>query len=242
MTSSNTFNYLILALVFSALVSGCNPKETTQPISQDLVDAVFASGYITTDHEYLATANAEGFLLKALVKEGDKVQRGDQLFVISNNVKSEQLQNAMANYEHAKSKLQPNSPDIQQSKLKWEQAQWQLDSDEKNYERYQQLVKTGAVAQAEFDRVEVQYENAKRNLDIAREGHEDLLALLQLSLDNATTQLVVEREKNGDYILTSAIDGLVISVFLQEGALVRKGSPVAKIGGGGHVVKLRSPR
>ncbi len=230
--------HFIIALALAVLLVKCNTKETTRPVSQDLVDAVFASGYITTDHEYLVTANAEGFLLNALVKEGDKVQQGDQLFVISNNVQSEQLQNALANHKHAQARLAPNSPEIQQSRLKWEQAQLQLESDEKNFHRHQHLVKTGAVSEVEFDRIHVQYQNAKRNLDIARQAHEDLLTTLQLNLDNASTQLAVEREKNGDYVLTSAIDGLVISVYEQEGALVRKGSPVAKISGGAYLVKL----
>lgn len=220
------------------LLLGCNPKETTQPVSQDLVDAVFASGFVTTDHEYLVTANAEGFLLTALVEEGEAVKKGDQLFVISSNVQTEQLQNALANYEYAKSRLEPGSPEIQQSRLKLEQSRLQLDTDKKNYERYHQLVKTGAVAQVEFDQVKVQYENAKRNVAIALQSHEDLLANLQLNLENATTQLVVEREKNGDYVLTAAIDGMVISVFEQEGVLVRRGSPIAKIGGGAHLVRL----
>lgn len=237
MNTLNRIQFIVLVILGSSLI-GCQPRETTQPVSQDLVDAVFASGYVTTEHEYLVTANAEGFLLMALVEEGDLVKKGDQLFVISNNVQTEQLQNAQANYEYAKSRVRPNSPDIQQSQLKWEQSQWQLESDEKNYKRYQQLVKTGAVSQVEFDRVEVQYENARRNVDIAKQAHEDLLANLQLNLDNATTQLTVEREKNGDYVLSAAIDGMVISVYEQEGVLVRRGSPVAKIGGGAHMVKL----
>ena len=237
MNTLNRIQFIVLVILGSSLI-GCLPKDTTQPVSQDLVDAVFANGYVTTEHEYLVTANAEGFLLTSLVEEGDLVKKGDQLFVISNNVQTEQLQNAQANYEYAKSRLRPNSPDIQQSQLKWEQSQWQLESDEKNYKRYQQLVKTGAVSQVEFDRVEVQYENARRNVDIAKQAHEDLLANLQLNLENATTQLVVEREKNGDYVLTAAIDGMVISVYEQEGALVRRGSPIAKIGGGDHLVRL----
>ena len=87
----NRLHFVISAMLGIFLI-GCQPNETTQPVSQDLIDAVFASGYVTTEHEYLVTANAEGFLLTALVEEGDQVKKGDQLFVISNNVQTEQLQ------------------------------------------------------------------------------------------------------------------------------------------------------
>ena len=158
--------------------------------------------------------------------------------VVGQSAITNTLENAIANYEYAKNRLRPGSPELSQSGLKVEQSRLQLENDQKNYERYEQLVKTGAVSRMEFDRVKVQFENTKRSLDIAEQSHEDLVANLKLNLDNAATQLAVEREKNGDYVLTSAINGQVISVFEQKGTLVRRGSPVAKIGGGAHLVKL----
>ena len=33
-------------------IAACNGVETTQPINADIVDAVFASGNVISDHEY----------------------------------------------------------------------------------------------------------------------------------------------------------------------------------------------
>jgi len=220
------------------LLSSCNNPETTQPSRKDIIDAVFASGYIITDHEYKVTANTEGFLVEAFVDEGDTVKEGQRLFVISNEVQSEQLDNYRANYNHALAKLNVNSPQLAQARLKAEQAKIQLAGDEKNHERYTELVKSGAVSEMEHDRVETQYENAKRNLEIAEKSLADLTVDLGLNLKNAATQLAVAGENNNDYVLTSTIKGRVLSVKDKIGELIRRGETVAIIGGGETLVKL----
>jgi multidrug efflux pump subunit AcrA (membrane-fusion protein) len=233
----------IAKLILSAgigvlLLSSCNNQETTQPSRKDIIDAVFASGYIITDHEYKVTANTEGFLIEALADEGDTVKVGQRLFVISNEVQSEQLDNSRVNYNHALAKLNVNSPQLAQARLKAEQAGIQLASDEKNYERYTELIKSGAVSEADYDQVETQYESARRNFEIAEKSLADLRAELELKLKNAATQLAVEGENNNDYVLTSAIDGRVLSVMEKIGELIRRGETVAIIGGGETLVKL----
>lgn len=220
------------------LAVGCNPNGSTTPTRQDIVNAVFASGYLITDHEYLVTANADGFLIESHVEEGDSIRAGQALFVLSSEVQNQQLENARANYEYARAKTRPDSPQLTQARLQVEQARIQFEADRKNHERYQNLAGTGAVSQVEFDRVNTQYENSRRNVIIAERALEDLEADLRLNLENSSTQLAVQRETRSEYTMTSAIDGRVLSVLEQEGELVRRGMPIAKVGGGGIRIKL----
>jgi multidrug resistance efflux pump len=127
---------------------------------------------------------------------------------------------------------------LAQARLKAEQAKIQLVSDEKNYDRYTELVKSGAVSEADYDQVETQYESARRNFEIAEKSLADLRAELELKLKNAATQLAVEGENNNDYVLTSAINGRVLSVMEKTGELIRRGETIAIIGGGETLVKL----
>lgn len=216
----------------------CTKAVTIKPAHQNLVDAVFASGYLVLEHEYIVTANAEGYLSKANVEEGDQVTVDMPLFRLSSGVQDEQLLNAQVNYQDALDNAKPTAPERQQIILQIEQAKVQLALDEKNHTRYANLLKTGAVAKLEFDRAEQQYENAKHNVTILEKSLDDLDDKLELNLKNAETQLTIQQENHGDYFLTSSIQGKVLHVFKEQGELVRRGEAIAKIGGGKTLVKL----
>ena len=216
----------------------CQKAEVTKPQKVDITDVVFASGHVISDHEYQVTANTEGYLVNSFVEEGAKVKSGMPLFHLANGVQSEQLSNAQVNYNDALAKMDVNSPERKQLELQIEQANQQLAQDRRNYERYKKLFESKAVSQVEFEKAELQYENGKRNVEIQQKSLDDLMAGLELNLKNAETQLVIQRENNNDYFLSSSIDGEVLSIFKEQGELVRRGEAVAIIGGGDRLVKL----
>ncbi len=227
-------------LYFVAMIglAACSSVETTKPTKADIVDAVFASGFVICDHEYLVTANAEGYLNATYVDEGDRVKAGMPLFQLAGEVQSEQLSNARINYEDALRKLNANAPERVQLELQVEQARLQMELDKKNYDRYSRLRKTEAVSQLDFEKMQNQFENSKRNLTIQEKALIDLLNRQELNVKNTESQLVIQQENHRDYFLSSAIDGEVLQVFKQPGELVRRGEAVAKIGGGDKLVKL----
>lgn len=216
----------------------CNKTETVQPKKVDIIDAIFASGYIISDSEYAVTANTEGYLLHSFVEEGDHVRSGMSLFHLSNDVQSEQLSNAQVVYQDALRKLNHNSPEIGQLEVQIEQAYSQLELDKKNYKRYKKLLEINAVSQLEFDKIELQYENAKLNVEVKEKALEDLVNSLKLNVKNAESQLKIQKENNEDYFLSSRIDGRVLKVYKKPGELVKRGELVAKIGGGQKLAKL----
>jgi multidrug efflux pump subunit AcrA (membrane-fusion protein) len=227
-------------LYFVAMISlaACSSVETTKPTQADIVNAVFASGFVICDHEYQVTANAEGYLSTTFVEEGDGVKAGMPLFQLAGEVQSEQLSNARINYEDALRKLNNNAPERVQLELQVEQARLQMEQDKKNYERYSRLRSTEAVSQLDFEKMENQYENSKRNVAIQEKALADLISRLELNVKNAKSQLIIQQETHSDYFLSSAIDGEVLQVFKQPGELVRRGEVVAKIGGGVKLAKL----
>ncbi|MEO1054494.1 MAG: HlyD family efflux transporter periplasmic adaptor subunit [Bacteroidota bacterium] len=217
---------------------GCHQTETTQPVQSDIIDAVFASGHIVSDQEYKVTANTEGYLIHSFVEEGVAVKADMPLFQISNNVQSEQVSNARVVYEDALQKLKKNAPEQVQLRLQIEQAKSQMELDKKNFERYEKLLASNAVSQVDFDKAKLQYENAVRNVDLQEKALEDLINNLELSAKNAESQLIIQKENNADYFLSSSIAGEVLQVLKKPGELVRRGEVVAVIGGGEKRAKL----
>lgn len=229
---------LIGSLWLALLLSSCQEAVQTQVEEKDIVDAVFASGFIAMEDEYLVMANTEAQILRQLVQEGDAVLTGMPLFKLSQEVQSAQLATAQANYEDAQRKAAANSPQLAELTLKIEQAESQLQQDRKNYERYQQLVTTHAVSQLEFEQAKMQYENAQNSLARLQQSLVDLESSLQLNLENAAQQLRIQQENSADHVITSAIEGRVLTLMKQQGELVRRGEALAKVGGGEAIVKL----
>ncbi len=235
---TNPIKISLFIIIVSILSSSCSNTEKFTPVKRDIIDAVFASGQVIYENEYLITANTEGYLTEKYVSEADQVKMGSSLFQLSNESQSAQVANARATYENARFKLSEASPQINQLKLDIEQAKLQMDLDQQNYDRYAGLVKTGAVSQLEFDKVKLQLEASERNFRKLQQSLEDLITTHELNLKNAETQLIIQQENNDNYFLSTNIDGIVLQVYKKEGELVRRGEVVAKIGGGSKRVKL----
>ena len=203
----NTNRTSIHLIAFLAGTIACNQVETVQPKQASIVDAVFASGQVISDHEYNVTANAEGYLTHQYVDEGLLVKPGMPLFQLSNGVQSEQLSNAELNYRDALKKLNENSPERVQKELQIKQAKSQLELDKKNFERYEKLLATNAVSKLEYEKMKVQYEHSLWNVDIHEKALADLIRALELNVENTESQVTIQQENNLDYFLSSSIEG-----------------------------------
>ena len=229
---------IVLAAIFLLFTYSCSQKEKTYPVKKDIIDAVFASGYIIDSNEYLLTAGTDAYLNKSMVKEGNHVHQGMPLFELSNEVQSAQYETALSNYTDARDRNDANSPQVTQLKLQIEQAKLTRSTDEANYRRYANLVKTRAVSQSEYEKATLQFESSKRNLSILEQSLSDLQNILALNEKNASYQLSIQKRNNKDFILTSNFNGIVMFVYKNQGEYVRRGETIAKIGGGNPIIKL----
>jgi len=230
--------YIIIGFVAFMLATSCSQNETTHPQRKDITDAVFASGNIFDENEYLIIAATDEYLNKSFVREGDKVQEGMQLFMLSGEIGSAEYATALANFSDAKIKNSESAPQLQQLKLQISQAYLQLINDESNFKRYENLVKTKAVPQIDYDKAKLQYEASKNNKAILEQSLLDLKRQLALNEKNAFEQLKIQkRNQQNDYI-TANFNGIVMTVNKNQGEYVRRGETIAKLGDGHPMIKL----
>jgi len=64
-------------------VLGCNNPAVIFPERKDIIETVYASGKIISENEYKLASLSNGTIIKKLVKDGDTVQKGQLLHVIS---------------------------------------------------------------------------------------------------------------------------------------------------------------
>jgi multidrug resistance efflux pump len=229
---------LIIALVGVIILLGCGNQNKTTPQRKNIVDAVFASGNLVTENQYIVTSQSEGYLVSSYVSEGDSVTSGQMLFRIDDNAQKEQLENAEASYNYAKNNATENSPQLQQLNTQKAQIKNKLKNDSINFIRYQKLIQTNAVSKAEYEKAKLSYENAQQDLISIENQLIDVKSSLELEVVRNKANLASQQSNTSFYSLRSNSDGLVLQIQKKNGELVRRGEPLAEIGTGDYVAKL----
>jgi len=131
---------------------------------------VYVTGgrYISTDDAYVhagkltVATDVSGIVSNVAVRESQKVEKGEVLFTLDQEPFRIALAGAEANLGTVRNQLITLQATYRQKQAQIEQARTDVALYEANYQRQQQLVKSGAVSKAAFDQ-------AKRDLDSARE-------------------------------------------------------------------------
>ena len=221
---------LILAIL--TLAAGCKHPQTTTPQYRDIVDAVFASGNTQAKNQYKVTAYADGYLQQSLVAEDDTIHKGQLLFKIANDVQRTQVENAATNYQYALRNASDKGPQIQQLESQIAQAQQKKTTDSLNFLRYQHLLPTHAVAQADYDNARLTADASSATLVQLKKTLEDIRTNLNLNTENTHAQYKIQQQNNNYYQLTSDAEGRIQNVYKKNGDLIRRGDVIADIGAG----------
>jgi multidrug resistance efflux pump len=230
-------NYYI-AIAIATFTVSCKQTQETQPQRKDIIDAVFASGSTITSNQYAITSQVEGYLSTSSVSEGDTVHNGQLLFKLINDAQQIQVGNAYDNYDYAKNNLNNNAPQIARLQEQINQAKNTIEINSINLKRYENLIKTNAVSQVDYDKVKLNYQNDVTNLAILQRSLADLKQSLSLNEKNAKSQYQLQQNNNKYYTLFSEYSGIVLSISKKNGDLVKKGESIATVGSGKTVAKL----
>jgi multidrug resistance efflux pump len=136
----------VYAIALSIMLVSCKPQETTMSVRKDFEEAVFTSGYVTQENEYMVSAKVEGIIFDLPIREGDSVTRNDLIAVIEGDVQEHQLSDAMVVYHDAVENASSGSQQLQHLQTQIDQAREQLRFDKENYLKYKDLGQPVAVS------------------------------------------------------------------------------------------------
>lgn len=229
---------LFSAVLLNIAITGCQRRESIQASRKNIVEAVFASGNIITENQYIITSQADGYLSKTFFNEGDSIKAGQILFFIENNAQSAQLENAEVGYQNSVSNVSNNSPVLQQLMAQRNQVKNKLETDSLNFVRYQKIVQSGAVSVIDYDKVKVNYENSKQDLVSINNQISDTKNKLQLEVSSYKANLAMQQNASSYYKIRADVEGVVFQIQKKRGELIKRGEPVAEIGSGNFIAKL----
>lgn len=228
---------LVLAFLATSIITGCK-NEGQKPSRKDIVDIVFASGNVVTENQYFVTAQSQGYIKKSFVKEGDTVKAGQQLFQVYDEPEKAQLESAHATYNNAVYNRGANSPVMQQLFSQKIQATNTLMNDSVNFERYKNLMASGAVSKADYDRAKLLYDNARSDFINICNNIISTQNNLELEVVKARANLIMQQNTSNFYSINSDVNGVLLQKLKNDGELVKIGETIAEIGSGDYVAKL----
>jgi HlyD family secretion protein len=132
--------------------------QTGNVLRQDLTSLVTASGEIKPRNYINIGANAQGQIIELLVKEGDRVRKGQLLARLENvqpeadvNAQHAALNSAEADSSATEAAVRASDENIQTMQAGVERAQAEVERAKTNFRRTEQLFKDKLIAQQEFD-------------------------------------------------------------------------------------------
>ncbi len=191
----------ILLLAFLGAASAASAADVT--VSRQEVDdrkAVIAT--VEPVHELVARARIGGTITTITVREGDRIAAGDRIAIVAD-------QKLLLQMEALQSRIQ-----AQQA----ERGQAQID-----FNRAQELRRTGVGTQAALDQARTRLDVAERNLQALR-----------------TDRQVVEQQSAEGAVLAPGA-GRVLKVPVSEGSVVLAGETIASMAADSYILRLQLP-
>lgn len=221
---------LILAATIFLLFRCNKSNELYTPVSKSLTEAVYASGFVVSQNEYEVFSQAEGYVGEKLVVDGQRVKKGDPLYIIENGQQSSRYRLARESYQTARRNSSDASPVIQELITAIQSAKTKVAYDSLNFVRFKNLIENNATTQAEYDRMKLVYENAKNDYALQKSRLEKTRIQLNQELKNAVSQMEIATNESGRYIIRSEVDGMVFKTMKDPGELIRRTEAIAVVG------------
>jgi HlyD family secretion protein len=213
--------------------------DTVKPQRKDITEAVYASGKIISENEYTVFALSNGTVKEKKVREGDVVSKNQVLYIISNDAPSARLDAARSAYENARSNVSEHSGILNDLRLAVENAHVKFSNDSLNYFRLKKLLKENATSQSNLDNAYTTYTISLNQRKSAEEKYRSAREDLNVSLENAKSQLAAAQNDLGNYFIRAASGGTVFQTLKETGEAVHAGEVVALLGeSNSRIIKL----
>ena len=159
--------------------------ETETPTRQNIVKKTVATGSILPLEEVLIKPNISGVIEEVFVEGGDYVKTGDLI---------------------ARINVVPNLNALNDAKNAIEDAKINLNDQQRNFKRQQQLFDRGVISQADLDRAQVSYDQAKQAYSAANKRYDIVSTGTTSGLSSAANTMI-----------RSTVSGMVLEVPVEVG-------------------------
>jgi len=225
--------YLKFIVLFLFLfAAGCN---------SDFKNKIEASGTIESTN-VTVSSKVRGVIKHKLFTEGEKVEKGDTLYIIDTDELNIQLQRSEAAVQMADAQLRllikgARKEDVFQAKSLLTQAEVNFNKVKKDKERIGRLYKANTVSEKQYDDITAaykvalaKYKSAKENfLKVSKITRPEELEQAEARLKEANANLSLVKKRINDSYIISPLNGFIVKKFFEESEYVNPGSSLLRI-------------
>jgi HlyD family secretion protein len=219
-----------LVIVAILLSAACSKTQVQQPEVKPLIEAVYASGFVTARNEYDVISQAEGYFAEQLVEIGEKVTRGQPILVLEGRQETARLEIATSTLAVARKNAGPESPILGELSAILATAASRKSFDSLTYERYKNLSRQNSTTRIELDRTRLASEASANDYKAALNRLEKAKEQVKLELQQALRQYEIASAESGRFTVKAEADGNLLNLTKEKGELVRRGEQIAVIG------------
>ncbi|MGF9799826.1 efflux RND transporter periplasmic adaptor subunit [Brevibacillus agri] len=215
------------------------PVNIGAPTKSVLESKILTSGIVTVEDKQKQYANVTGTLREFVVKEGDKVKKGQVIAKIDTSDVDGRLLDLEAQMEVAKANLAKaqigaEPEEVAQERERVNQAQREYDAAKREYDRIQQLFASGASTQQELDKAKSVLDNAQSSLNVTKQQfalkqkgpRKEDIAAQQAQINKLAVERSQLEKERVQSVLVAPMDGTVIGVAAENGQYVSKGTEI----------------
>lgn len=222
---------ILTLMLFSILIASCkNNIQHTTPRLENITESVYASGIITSNHQYKVFSKVNGIIQDILVSENDLVHKGDILIKMENTTAALNTVNAgiVADY----SARNANSERIREMQNNIALAKSKMEEDALLLQRQQNLWNENIGSKNELEQKQLAYQNSTTAYHAAQLRFTQLEKEINFQDKQAQNNLVLAETMKGDFVIRSEVDGKVYAMLAKKGELISPLNPIAMIGDG----------
>lgn len=211
------------------LLFACGSKpETITPSVASITESIYASGVVKSRNQYEVFASVSGILDAVNVDEGDTVFFGEKLFSIANSTQQLSKENAELTANFNSKRLNEVKLTEALESVRAAQSKFKLDS--LAWVRQRILFQQNAIAKADFEQVELKYDNSKYSYNSSLIRYNELKRQIDFNAKQTDKSLKISSAIADDYVVKSEIDGVVFAIFKSKGEMVNPQTPLAVVG------------
>ncbi len=204
----------IFILIIAMLLKSCGNDSSVlvsaeHPQKRTIIETVSANGKIQPEVEVKISSDVSGEIVELLVKEGDRVKKGDLLCRIKPDIYESALERVNASVNSSKANLQ-------NTRAQLDQARANLANSEATYNRNKKLFDQNAISQQEFDGAKAQYEGAKAQVKAA----EETVKSAEFGINSSEASLKEASENLHKTMIYAPVEGTVSKLNVEAGERV----------------------
>ncbi len=232
--------FLIFTILLFFFLKNNNKGKYFKIEKKEIVNAVYASGYIDSENSVIIKSEVSGYVEKIYVKEGDIVKKGDVLATISNKTLLENLKEIEYQLSLYKEKLKEDSDYRRQflENIKIKETNYEY---LKNvYERRKNLYEKGLISKEQFEEITKNLKTAKEDYERTLLNYKDSIKDIEYQIKTLSARKSEIEKEIDKYYIKSPTDGTVLRKFVNEGDYINSMMQTNQLFSIGNTQKLET--